>query len=359
MVPGATVQSRTLANSETSSKAVYAQADWKVMEKVTLTGGVRRTQDDIESPPTQSFLIVSPTLAFPLSAPSVLLKHTFKATTWNVAANYQVDPDLNIYGTVRKGYKAGGFNGTALNPADRFFVPEEVTDYEIGAKGKRSFGDMQARFAVDVFYDDYSNIQRFVNLAAVGGVPQTATKNAAAGKIKGVDMDVTLVPSSMLQVTLNYAYIKADYDSYIDAGLGGLGDLTSSRFPNTPEHQLTLTPKVNISIPEHMGTLSALATIFYQSSFATDPANVPNGNPRVAQSALGANLDGYTRVDLRADWRNIYESHVSAAAYVKNVFDREYVIGTNNQLNAATGTVTDLYGEPRFFGIELRYDFGG
>ena len=50
---------------------------------------------------------------------------------------------------------------------------------------------------------------------------------------------------------------------------------------------------------------------------------------------------------------------MTASAYVKNVFDREYVIGTNNQLNAATGTVTDLYGEPRFFGIELRYDFGG
>jgi hypothetical protein len=28
-------------------------------------------------------------------------------------------------------------------------------------------------------------------------------------------------------------------------------------------------------------------------------------------------------------------------------------------LNAGSGTVSALYGDPRMYGIELRYDFGG
>ncbi|MDB5425802.1 MAG: TonB-dependent receptor, partial [Phenylobacterium sp.] len=118
-------------------------------------------------------------------------------------------------------------------------------------------------------------------------------------------------------------------------------------------------PRVNIPVPDQFGSLSALASIYYQSTLATDPANVANGNARTDLSAIGATVKGYTRVDLRADLRNINGSHVSVAAYVQNLFDKNYVVGTNNQLNAATGTVSDLYGAPRLFGFELRYDFGG
>ena len=107
-----------------------------------------------------------------------------------------------------------------------------------------------------------------------------------------------------------------------------------------------------------MGELSALASIYHQSGIATDPANVPNGNPLVALSSLGTNLEGYTRIDLRADWRNIRGTGVSAAAYIRNATDETSVTGTNNQLTSEFGVATSLYGQPRFFGVELRYAFG-
>lgn len=353
---GGVIQAVNIAQSSSGSHAVYGQADWKVTDQLTLTAGVRKTTDERSSGPSETFVLFSPLQPYPTgldAGAGAKLFASFDATTWNLAVNYQFNRDLNAYATVRKGFKSGGFNGTAIDPADQFFQPEEVTDYEAGVKGLSELGGWQVRYAVDVFYDDYTNIQRFVNLATVPA--STVTRNAAAGSIAGVDLDVTVAPTDWFSASLQYTYLDAKYDSYTDALLG---DLSNSRFPNTPEHQLSFTPRVEIPLPEGMGDLSALASVYYQSSIATDPANVPNGNPLVALSSMGTNLDGYTRIDLRADWRNINGTGVSAAAYVRNATDEDYITGTNNQLTSQFGVATYLYGQPRFFGVELRYDFG-
>jgi iron complex outermembrane receptor protein len=337
---------------------VFGQADWKVTDKLTLTAGVRETQDPVQSGP-QTTLFLDPLVPPPFGpqltlSQSGVLRHTFSAATWNVAATYKIDPELNVYGTIRRGFKEGGFNGTAQNAADRFFQPEFDTDYEFGIKGQHDIGGVRTRFDVDGFYDDYTGIQRFENIVE-SGIPQTLTKNVGVGSIAGVDVDFTAIANEYFRVSLNYTYLDAKYSKFDDVADG---NPKSSRFPNTPSHQLTVTPMVTIPVPSHFGELTAQANIYHQSSIATDPFNVPNGFYSVDADSPGANIPGYTRVDLRADWRHIYGSSVSAALFVQNVADTKYVIGSNNQLNAATMTVADLYGEPRFFGIEFRYDFG-
>lgn len=353
---GGVIQAVNIAQGSSGSDAIYGQVDWSLGDKLTLTGGVRRTTDERSSGPSETFVLFSPLQPYPTdldAAAGAKLHASFEATTWNLAANYQFNRNLNAYATVRKGFKSGGFNGTAINPADQFFQPEEVTDYEIGVKGLSVLGGWQVRYAVDVFYDDYTNIQRFVNLATVPA--STVTRNAAAGSIAGVDLDLTVAPTDWLSASLQYTYLDAKYDSYTDPLLG---DLSKSRFPNTPEHQLSFNPRIQIPLPNRLGDFSALASVYYQSGIATDPANVPNGNALVALSSMGTNIAGYTRVDLRADWRNINGTGVSAAAYVRNLTDKDYITGTNNQLTSQFGVATYLYGQPRFFGFELRYDFG-
>src|SRR3546814_5774098 len=61
------------------------------------------------------------------------------------------------------------------------------------------------------------------------------------------------------------------------------------------------------------GTISALANFYYQSSVAFDPADRING---IAQR--GTTVDGYGKLDLRMDWRNIAGSNFSLAAYARN-----------------------------------------
>jgi iron complex outermembrane recepter protein len=344
-------------SGESKSRAVFGQVDWKATEQLALTAGARYTSDPVTSGVSNTVLFL-PQVPPPFGPVLTLqsspqLNHTFDAVTWNVAADYTVNPNLNVYGTVRKGFKQGGFNGTALLPADKSFQPEFNTDYELGIKGENVVGGWQVRYAADAFYDHYTNIQRFENIVELG-IPQTITKNAAAGYIAGAEFQLTVIANQYLQVTAAYTYLDAKYTDWTDPVNG---NLSGQRFPNTPQSQLTLTPLVTIPVPANAGTVTAQSNIYYQSSVATDPFNVPNGVPTVDLDALGANLGkAYTRVDFRADWGHIYGSRFSTALYVTNAFNKAYIIGTDNQLNAAAGTVSALYGEPRMYGIELRYD---
>jgi iron complex outermembrane receptor protein len=72
---------------------------------------------------------------------------------------------------------------------------------------------------------------------------------------------------------------------------------------------------------------------------------------------MGAQIKGFSRLDLRLEFNHLNKSGVSLAAYVQNVTNAVYVVGTNNQLNAATATVADLYGPPRFYGVELKFEY--
>src|SRR3546814_18199895 len=99
---------------------------------------------------------------------------------------------------------------------------------------------------------------------------------------------------------VKYTYLDAEYDSYTDPTLG---DLSNSRFPNSPKHQLNVTPRVTLPVPESWGNVTALANIYYQSLIAFDPVNRFNVNPQAPLSVPGSTPPSYTQIDLRLDCR--------------------------------------------------------
>jgi iron complex outermembrane receptor protein len=356
-IPGGVTAEVVGEGSTSKSRAPYAQFDYKVIPQLTLTAGIRYSTDDISAVPTGSAFINFPPLPALSALPFAFTPgqdHTFNATTWNVAADYAVDPDLNVYGHVSKGYKQGGFNGTAP-PSLQAYAPEFVIDYELGAKGHNEFGGWKIRYNADAFYDHYTNIQRDENVTLPGGAVATIIQNAAAGYITGAEFQFAIEPSPYFQVSTAYTYLYAKYTSF--NGGPGVGDVSASKFPNTPTSQFTLTPIVTIPIPENLGKLTAQGTVYAQSHFATDAFNVPNGQPSVDLDVPGANAPGYTRVDLRLQWQHIMSSPVSAGLYALNVLDRRYITGTDNQLNTF-GIRSAVYAPPPFYGIEVRYEFG-
>ena len=357
-IPGGVTAEVVGEGSTSKSRAPYAQFDYKILPQLTLTGGIRYSTDDISAVPTGSAFINFPPLP-PLSdLPFVYTpgqEHTFNAVTWNAAADYAVDPDLNLYGHVSKGYKQGGFNGTAP-PSLQAYQPEFVIDYELGTKGHNDFGNgWKIRYNADAFYDHYTNIQRDENVTLTGGAVATIIQNAAAGYITGAEFQVAIEPSQYFQVSAAYTYLYAKYTSF--NGGAGVGDVSQSKFPNTPTSQFSLTPIVTLPFPQSFGTVTAQGTVYAQSHFATDAFNVPNGNLSVDLDVPGANAPGYTRVDLRLQWQHIMSSQVSAGIYAYNVLDRRYITGTDNQLNTF-GIRSAVYAPPPFYGVEVRYEFG-
>jgi iron complex outermembrane receptor protein len=357
-IPGGVTAEVVGEGSTSKSRAPYAQFDYKILPQLTLTGGVRYSTDDISAVPTGSAFINFPPLPALSALPFAFTpgqEHTFNALTWNAAVDYAVDPALNLYGHVSKGYKQGGFNGTAP-PSLQAYQPEFVIDYELGAKGHNDFGNgWKIRYNADAFYDHYTNIQRDENVTLPGGAVATIIQNAAAGYITGAEFQVAIEPSQYFQVSAAYTYLYAKYTSF--NGGPGVGDVSQSKFPNTPTSQFSLTPIVTLPFPQSFGTVTAQGTIYAQSHFATDAFNVPNGNPSVDLDVPGANAPGYTRVDLRVQWQHIMSSPVSAGLYAYNVLDRRYITGTDNQLNTF-GIRSAVYAPPPFYGVEVRYEFG-
>ena len=173
--------------------------------------------------------------------------------------------------------------------------------------------------------------------------------------MSGIDLDVVISPSEWFQLSLVYSYMDAVYNDYIDPILG---DLENGDFPNSPRNQLSITPIIKLPMPDGAGDMSFMASYYYQSEIATDPANTPNGNPQVELSSQGAWIPSWDKLDLRLDWSNVLGSQVSLAAFVKNATDEEYLVGTANQLSTLFGQLAYLYGEPRTYGMEIRYSFG-
>lgn len=345
---GGSVGADIINGQTVKSAAVFGEATFEATDSLSLTAGIRRTKDK-RSFQSQTNLLVP---GFPPGA-LASVAGSFKATTWNFSGLYKFTSDISVYAAVRRGYKAGGFNANTSDPALIAYQPETVTDYEIGLKSSFDVGSWKARANVDLFYDDYKNIQRQVLLPTVPAA--TYTTNAAKGDIKGVDLDLGISPSHFFDLSLRYTYLKTKYGSYIDfiptpTGLVS-ADLSSSAFPNSPKHQLSLTPRFNVPLGDDLGEVSALASLYYQSSTAIDPANRVNG---VLQR--GSTIPGYTTVDLRADWRHIAGSQFSAALYARNVLDKRYVTGTANQLKGF-GMLLYSYGQPRLIGAEARFEF--
>jgi iron complex outermembrane receptor protein len=336
--------------SKDGSNAVYGQGNYEVFDGLTLTGGYRYTWDQRT---TISSAFAPGSVADAIAAGVTSSSASFQAPTWTFAADYKVNPDVNVYGTVRRGYKSGGFNATAPTPADRLFEPEFVIDYEAGVKTNFSLAGIKAILNLDGFYDDYTNIQRYVNLAT--SPPSTITTNAAAGTVDGADIDLTLLPSIYFDVSVRYTYERAWYTKWIDALAG---NLDGQKFPNTPTSQLTVTPRIHYALPGNMGRLNLIANVYYQSSEAYDPYNTPNGNALVAINVPAATVPGYTKVDLRAEWADMFSKGLTGALFAQNLTNKVFIVGSNNQLPSVEGTSTYTYGAPRMFGVELNYKFG-
>src|SRR5690606_27413323 len=69
-------------------------------------------------------------------------------------------------------------------------------------------------------------------------------------------------------------------------------------------------------------------------------------------------LPGYDVANMRVEWRDISRSGVDAAFFMRNVFDQEYPYAAASTA-AALGVYTLSYAEPRMFGLEVKYSFGG
>ncbi len=173
------------------------------------------------------------------------------------AVVYAFDEMRNLYLSVAKGYKAGGFNmqifsdilqerlkGSMLSgvddadPAVMSYKPEQSWNYEIGGHFSCAEGLVRGDFAL--FCIDCRDQQLTVFPAGIStGRMMT---NAGRSRSLGAEVSLQIVPRNNLIFNTAYGYTDARFVRYDD----GIADYAGKRIPYAPEHTLSLSGEWSI-----------------------------------------------------------------------------------------------------------------
>jgi iron complex outermembrane receptor protein len=329
------------------SRALYAQGTYDlgalspVLDGLKFTGGYRYTWDDRSTTYKNIHALLGCLLGGTPPNCESSLDGTFHAPTWTVGLDYQLDPGTLLYVTARRGYRSGGFNPQA--EAGNFeFKPEYVTDVEIGVKADWRLGDIPVRTNLSAYQTDYKDIQ--LNLSNVDAAG-TSTLNAAAATVQGVEFEGHIVPVAGLDIGLTYAWYKGTFDSFL---AGVFLAEQPQHVGLAPTNKFSIDPRYTLPLDPTIGTISISAAFTYQSSI---PVSTVGGDPLGRQAPYGL-------LNLSVDWNDIAERPIDLSFFMTNATDKLYKVGAFSLYNSL-GASGAIYGEPRMFGFQARYRFGG
>jgi len=347
---------------ENKSRSVFAQATYKLIEKLSLTVGGRETWDDrsieqhsqvtaVTTGVTACRIFATATTRLsPCSRDNSFSDH---APTWGATLDYAFTPDVMVYLSRRHGYKSGGLQLRSYNfGAPLTFKPEFVDDWELGLKSTFDLAGMPLRVNAAIYHQDYKDIQRTVSVAAIPPAVglSTLVYNAGQATIKGGELEVTFLPIRSLELTAFFNYTKPEYDSFQETTATGVNDLSGSHFSMIPKSTAGASFRYHLPLPEST-KISISGDWYTQSEMEITDKNVINGVP-VGEGKIS----GYSLANAFVDWNDVMGIPLDLRLYIKNLTDKNYASG-GTSVYASVGFYDYILGAPRTYGAELKYRF--
>ncbi|MBL8272022.1 TonB-dependent receptor [Steroidobacter sp.] len=356
--------------------AAFGDVIWHVNDKTNLTFGLRYTHDKKEftwingpheTPELDAVVAGLEQLGFftvfPIPAEAYRFSDIIfavdtppggltKKDSWDdvsprLVLDYKVTPNAMVFGSLAKGYKAGGYNSTEVGSE---FENEDVWNFEAGIKSV--FPDAGVVLNASAFYYVYNNKQAIALANDVDGsdIPQYVI-DTSDEKAWGVDVDAQWRPVDQLRLYANVAFIDATYKSKITRGTDPL-DLSG---------EPTGEPYLSASLGASYGwALGAAGDLELSSRYAyRGKSRCNQDSERQGTCALQAVFkvgEATNRLDLRLGWTSANDTF-GLAAYVTNVLDDQYVSGINNITTNTFGTPFASISEPRLWGVEATVSF--
>ena len=209
-----------MLRNQAESYAGYLQADYNVTEQIKLTAGIRYTDETkklsiSDNRPSCNDGSVEPTcltnenLVGPNGTP---IPEKLKAKLWTprFAVNYQPTDDLLLFASATRGFKSGGWNARGTSIASFVpFGPEKVWSYEAGLKSE--WFDKRVRANLTFFWLDVADLQTPAGFANATGGITFITRNFADYRNRGVEAELTFLPTRGLNLYVNAGYQKDKY----------------------------------------------------------------------------------------------------------------------------------------------------
>lgn len=330
------------------SFAAFVDAELKLSPELTLIAGGRYSTDRKRFRYNTPLVLSQGSL---LAGTNLLLRASTEGEVrqvdiWKdfqprVVLRWQLSELLNIYGSVTRGFKSGGFDPAARNgiydPELTQFEAESVWSYELGLKA--ALFDRLAEVNLAGYRYNYKGFQVQVLRDGI-----TSTLNVPQYDAWGAEADITLRPMRSLTFALGGAYNSATFGDFI----------VDDRF--NPGAQQNLSGNRGIVAPEF-------------STFARADATVPLGTGGLGLR-LGADVTWRSRQfftifgDVResqADYALVGarvalepdDGRWSVAVNARNLLDQNYLTSAVEQ---GFG-ISTFRGRPQSFTLDLKYDF--
>lgn len=322
---------------DNQSAAIYSQWEQPLNERWSLTLGLRYTKEDNDYDVAADLDTVAGRIPRLWQYQGTVADDDLSG---KLALMQHITPQLRWYYSLTQGYKSGGYNaGYASSPAqakDSTYEAERVTAFETG--GHYLANDLALDWAL--FWYQYDDQQVFVNLGQ-GPAPYHVLKNAGDSDWYGAELELRwrFHPSWRL-----------------DWGLGVLPNARLGPYQNNnlllPDKRIPFSSKWNSTAQlQYDFSLLGLADVQwqlgvqYQSDFYFDQYE----NPFTRQA-------GYQLWHSRIAFWPVAVRDLEIAIYGKNLGNTRYAELRFDSI-AALGAVTELRGEARHIGIELRWQY--
>lgn len=329
----------TLVQHWNESWAVFGQGSYEVNDAITLTGGLRYTDDQ------KDFEVVG-------GNPADDRHVEDDRISWDLSAMFDVSDDASVYARVASGFRAPTIQGRDV----AFFSPpsvatsEKIMSYELGWKSE--LADRRVRLNGAVFYYTVDDPQ-FTAIGGAGNLVQLL--NANKGEAWGFELDSAFQVASNFLVTAGLSYNDTQIEDE-DLAVGICAQCTvtdptvvlsgttralvdGNPFPNAPEWIANVTARWGHEVSSE-GEVYVYTDWAYQG--ATNLFLYESEEFHTDGQFEGGLEIGYAALD----------GSFELAAFVRNLTDEDNVKG-GIDFNNNTAFVND----PRTFGIAARFHY--
>jgi iron complex outermembrane recepter protein len=366
---GNTWQESMINHEYSRAAALYGDVIWHIADRWNLTTGVRFTHDEKDFSwynPTRTATQLDANLAtignfvplppFPFTqniefntpistAAPFRVNDSWNDTSPRVVLDYKVMPDVMVYGSVTRGYEAGGYN--ALLPGAKY-EPETVRNYELGVKSELL--EHRLLLNASIYYYLYSNLQSLQLVPDSNGALPAYEVTISDQHAKGVDFEARWKATSALSLNFLAAYIDDTYKNYIAP------DGTDLSGQATGEPLWSLAGGIDYLWRDVVGgDFDFTLQHAYRGATRCNADSAAQGSCLTIPSfKIGTEQN---RTDARVAWTSHGQMPVSVAVYVNNAFDKQYATGVNTISATTLGTPFSNITPPRFWGVELGVHF--
>ena len=367
-----TLESSQLDNE---SFSIFGQVDWRINDSLTATLGLNYTDDEkdfsiIQTQTEVRNTITLPTLALapgvflplndiiPVLTPNTIsIPNAVESNetsddelTYTARLAWDVNDNLNIYGTYATGFKASSVNlgrdsaplagdfaalqaaGLAdpnSNVGTRFALPEEAAVIELGIKTRFERGSLN----VAIFDQKLENFQS--NVFNGTGFELT---NAEEQSVVGAEIDFKYFPSDAFQFGISATILDPEFDSFTQSSVG---DLTGQQPAGISELSLSLNAQYDFTLAGNEA--------FIRGDYQYEDEVQTNDNVSAEISSREVSL-------LNLSAGIVTENGFGVTVWGRNVTDDEFIQSAFPSV-AQAGSFSGYRNEPRTYGVTLRKDF--